>query len=165
MSTSRKESRRKRPGCLVISILGGIAGFAFLMLVFPNCDANSKQGRMARSLSRDQLAGLHRAMTKLWDKIPKEERESAHIRFGSDQIPEEFGGLDAHLVRIRDGNSIIRLQGCMDHYLDLVFYGVGEPTSRGDHSPRIVLMSGEHEIQTETLWRPDQEAPVPESGK
>ena len=51
-------SSRKKPGCLIVSILCGIAGFAFLMFVFPNCDANSKKGRMVKSLPPERFAEL-----------------------------------------------------------------------------------------------------------
>lgn len=45
----------------------------------------------------------------------------------------------------------------MDHHLDMVFYGVGEPEEHGDHSPRIVLISGEWDIKKEVLWRSSKE--------
>jgi hypothetical protein len=154
MSSSRKGDARKKPGCLVISILCGIAGFALLVFVFPSCDADSKEARMARSLSQDRLASLHHAMSELWRKSPKDAQNFPQVYFSGDRIPKEFDGLNARLVRIRDGRAIIRLQGCMDHHLDMVFSGVGEGSAYGGNPPSIVLRSGEFDMKFETLWQP-----------
>lgn len=163
--TRRGAPRARRPGCLLGSILWGIAGFLLLLIVFPNCEVTSRQARMARALSQERLAGMHLAMTKLWATIPEDERNIASVSFSGEQIPKEFGGLNARFVRIRGGHSIIRLQGCFDHHQDLIFYGVGEPTTYGDHSPRIDLHSGEHDVTVETLWRPASAGQSPETGK
>ena len=154
MPSSRRHAARKKPGCLAISILCGIAGFALLLWVFPNCDADSRQARMARALSQERLASLHHAMSELWKRSPKDAQNLPQVYFSQDQIPKEFDGLNAKVVRIRHGNAIIRLQGCMDHHLDMVFSGVGEGSAYGGNPPSIVLCSGEFDMKFETLWQP-----------
>jgi hypothetical protein len=140
-------------------------GFALLIWAFPACDADSKQARMAKSLSRERLADLHRAMAALWSGLPKEDGEVAHIEIHHSKFPAVFDGLNAAFVRIDFGTSIIRLEGCMDHHLDLVFFGVGEPNSPGDdHSPRIELWSGDYNRKIEVLWRPESVAKSPAAG-
>jgi hypothetical protein len=155
MAREAQATARRRPGCLVGSLLCGAVGFALLLLMVPDCGADSKQARMAKALSQERLASLHHAMKQLWAAIPEQERGFASMKFSGEKIPREFGGLHARWVGIHHGSSIIRLQGCFDHHLDLVFHGVGEPTGPVVEPPRIDLRSGEHAMmRTETLWRP-----------
>ena len=145
---------RKKPGCFVASIFCGITGFLFLMFVFPNCDADSKKGRMVKSLPPERLAELYAAMAKLRNALPPEERRRRWDLRG-EKIPKEFAGLNCRIVRPGSDYPLIRLQGCMDHYLDMVFFGLGEPAGARDNSPRIELWSGEHPVIEELLWKPE----------
>jgi hypothetical protein len=133
---------------LFIVVMGG---FFFLTTLLPDCSATSRQAKMARSLSEDRLAELHAVIASLVANVPEGDRFSGR-QFSGDSIPSVFMDLDPALVRVGD-DSIIRLEGCMDHHLDMRFYGVGESVEHGDHSPRIELVSGEFDLKTEVLWR------------
>ena len=150
---------------MVASILCGFAGFAFLVWVFPNCDASSKQGRMANSLPPERLAELYATRAKLRSALPADEREVRRFDLRQEQIPKEFEDLNCRVVRPGGSAPLIRLEGCMDHYLDMVFFGLGDSAARGDNSPRIELWSGEHDWIKEVLWRPEPAPTLPESGK
>jgi len=152
--SSRREADREKPGCLVASILFGIAGFAFLLFVFPNCDASSKKGRRAKSLPPERLAELYTAMAKLRNALPPEKR-NGYSDLSGEEIPEEFKDLDCRVVRPGGAYPLIRLEGCMDHHLDIVFFGLGEPVGSRDNSPRIALWSGEFEHIEDVLWKPE----------
>jgi hypothetical protein len=128
-----------------------MGGFFFLTTLLPDCSATSRQAKMARSLSEDRLAELHAVIASLVANVPEGDRFSGR-QFSGDSIPSVFMDLDPALVRVGD-DSIIRLEGCMDHHLDMRFYGVGESVEHGDHSPRIELVSGEFDLKTEVLWR------------
>jgi len=141
----------------MISILCGIAGFVFLTQVFPNCDASSKKGRMVKSLPPERLAELYTAMTKLRNALPPEDQRRRSDLAG-EMIPKEFEDLNCRIVRPGGDYPLIRLEGCMDHYLDRVFFGLGESTGSRDNLPRIELWSGEFPVMEEVLWKPE---PVP----
>jgi hypothetical protein len=169
-SSTWRRSSKDRTGCFLAALCCGLLGTGLLIFLLPDCSATSKQARMARSLSQERLGELHRAMTALWAAIPEEERDFARVHFSAGQIPKEFEGLNARLVRIRSDDSIIRLQGCMDHHLDLMFHGVGEPISQHeDPTPRITLGSGEFDRRVEVLWREEvptlreSSSPIPAS--
>lgn len=140
---------------LIALVLGG---FFALRAFFPDCSATSQQAKMARSLSESRLAELHATISTMMARIPEKER-ILRRQFSGDSIPPEFVDLRPALVRLGGlgGNPIVRLEGCMDHHLDMEFYGVGEPEEHGDHSPRIVLISGEWDIKEEVLWRSSKE--------
>jgi len=138
---------------LVSLVMGG---FFFLTTLLPDCSATSRQAKMARSLSEDRLAELHAAITSLVSNVPEEDRFSGR-QFSGDSIPSVFVDLDPALIRLGD-YPLIRLEGCMDHHLDMRFYGVGESVEHGDHSPRIELVSGEFDVKTEVLWRPTRKS-------
>ena len=159
-SSSWSRPSKDRSGCLIAALLCGFLGMGLLILLHPDCSATSKQAKMVRSLPQERLGELHRAMTALWSAIPPAERDDADMEFFEGQIPNEFDGLNAKLVRIRWGDSIIRLEGCMDHHLDLMFHGVGEPILQDeDPAPRITLVSGENNPGVEVIWR--KEVPPP----
>ena len=146
----RRTNIAARVGLLLVVVVVG--GFLWLLGSFPDCSAGSKQARMARDLPTDRLEELHQAMIDLRASIPEDERDYRE-EFWGDDIPAQFHGLDCALVRFGGDMPLIRLEGCMDHHLDMRFYGVGESTQFGDHSPRITLVSGEFDIREEVLWQ------------
>jgi hypothetical protein len=142
-----------------VVVAGIVAGFLWLITSFPDCSAGSKQARMARALSAARLQELHQAMIDLRASLPEDERDY-RTEFWGDEIPAPFKGLDCALVRCDGDTTLIRLEGCMDHHLDMRFYGVGEPVEPGD-VPRITLVSGEFDRKEELLWH----QPEPASGQ
>ena len=150
---------------MVVSTLFGVAGFVFLMFVFPDCESSSRKGRMVKSLPPERFAELYAAMAKLRNALPPDERLRRGDLSGQ-KIPREFADLNCRIVRPGSDYPLIRLQGCMDHYLDMVFFGLGEPAGSRDNSPRIELWSGEHPVIQELLWKPGSVPPAtPGSGK
>ena len=133
-----------------------VGGFVWLLSSFPDCSAGSKQARMARSLSASRLQELHQAMIALRSSLPEDERDFRQ-ELWRDDLPPVFHDLNCALVRYGGDSPLIRLEGCMDHHLDLMFYGIGESSQFGDHSPRITLVSGEFDVKEEVLWRPEDQ--------
>lgn len=142
--------KTKKTGC-IFSILVFMFLYVVFLRVFPNCTASSKQAENARMLSQEQLADLHKAMKELRESITFEHELERHDLMEED-IPELFRALlDPKLVRPGGYWPLVRLEGCFDHHLDLMFYGIGEP-NEDKVSPRIVLVSGEHDIVEEVLF-------------
>ena len=158
----RPQSRSRRTFGCFMTVLGVVVLLLVLLLwSMPDCSASSKQAKKARALSPEQFQELHRVMTELRASIPEEDRDYQNDLWG-DRIPPSLRGLDPAVVRVGGDHQVIRLEGCMDHFLDLRFYGLGEKPGvvEKDLSPRIVLVSGEFDRQEEVLWR--AEKPVAE---
>ena len=79
---------------------------------------------MARALSEQRLIELHAAMKMNMTSVPEDQRFIPR-QFSGDSIPKEFAFLKPALIRFGD-DPLIRLEGCMDHHLDMRFYGIGE---------------------------------------
>ena len=137
---------------LAVLVLGFIAWFG------TRCNAGSWKARKARSLPEERLEALYDAMKDLRSTIPADKSFSrSKYDLTGDQIPAEFQDLGCRVVRAGTDYPLIRLEGCFDHHLDLHFYGIGEPSDRGDHSPRITMASGDSDRKEELLWRPKDE--------
>ncbi|HEY1122786.1 MAG TPA: hypothetical protein VGE67_14340 [Haloferula sp.] len=98
-------------------------------------------------------------MAKLRNALPPERLDRYSDLFG-EKIPAEFKDLDCRVLRPGGAYPVIRLEGCMDHWLDMVFFGLGEPVGTHDNSSRIALWSGEFEHIEEVLWKPEPVATV-----
>lgn len=149
-------------GCFMTVLGVVVLLFVILLWLMPDCSASSKRAKKARALSPDQFRELHRVMTELRASIPEEERDFQTDLWG-DRIPPSLRGLNPAVVRVGGDHQVIRLEGCMDHFLDLRFYGIGEKPGvvEEDLSPRIVLWSGEFERREEVLWRGEKPAAEP----
>jgi hypothetical protein len=87
MAWERPGSKSFRSARGLVAVLCGIAGFAFLMWLFPNCDANSRQARMAKSLPPERLAELYAMMAEMRAALPADERELMRRDLWQEQIP------------------------------------------------------------------------------
>ncbi len=137
---------------IILVLLGVVA----LVRLSPDCSSTSRQADKARALSEDQFTKLHEAMTALVMSFPMEDRIIPHQYTGK-SIPRDFLDLSPVLIRLGD-SPLIRLEGCYDEHLDLRFFSVGEPDDVGDHSLRIVLVSGDYDMPKEILWQQKQQA-------
>lgn len=103
------------------------------------CERDSETAVYARSLSAERLSALYDySMGLEWSD------------FGGDYydqvLPEEILDLPIKLLRVKQRSVIYRLEGCMDHHLDLVVIKAGETAAQ------IELHSGEVPRIVEVLW-------------
>ncbi len=138
-----------------------VIGLFFLTCVLihvifaPRCDSGSKSVRMARALSQERLSSLYDQMKSLRREIIAEGdhiQAKEHIGFEGAAIPPEF--LDLKPRKVRPCNHIpnMMLEGCFDEFVYLKFFGIGEESDYGDHSPRIELRYA-NDAGPEILWR------------
>ena len=122
---------------------------------FTICDGTSIASIKARKLSQDRLKLLHQQMA---DLCAAQADSPTDIPLGVSEkypIPSQFSDINSVMIRPFGKAPIIRLKGCMDHHIDLVFPDLGDPATVIHPSPRIILRYGETEADQgeEVLWK------------
>lgn len=113
---------------------------------FPNCSEDAPEVAFARAMSQQRLSKLFEYNEQLLDA------DAYPTGFLDQPLPEPIADLPVKTIRSDGGKRVpelgvyYRLQGCMDHHVDLVVYD-----SRND-SPRIELWYGENPLEKEILW-------------
>jgi len=105
-----------------------------------DCEKDSETAIFARNLPKDRLGLLFQYSETLGEESSKE-----HYYDGT-PLPEEISDLPIKVLRVDKRKVLFRLEGCLDHHLDLVV------VRTGDNSPRIELRSGEVPRIKEVLW-------------
>ena len=107
------------------------------------CGESADEVSIARSLSDQRLQKLVADTGMLLQELTPDLDAD---RFYVDSSRPEFVDLDPVEVRIHGSNLLIRLRGCLDHYVDMIVVD-----SLSDN-PRVVLHWGEHDTGKEVLW-------------
>ena len=70
-------------------------------------------------------------------------------------IPSQFSDINPVMIRPFGAAPIIRLKGCMDHHIDLVFPALGAQSTAIGPPPRIILRYGGTDADRgeEVLWK------------
>ncbi|MBD5781528.1 hypothetical protein IEN85_18650 [Pelagicoccus sp. NFK12] len=135
-----------------ISVIQALLIIALTSCGDVTCDEDSEAVASARALTPERLERLYAQMAELVEKVKKEE---VYIEYSvyDDGIPEEFEDIGAISIEPVRGIPSIRLDGCFDHHIDLLFVGIGiiEPSSS---EKQILLIWGEHSTAgEEVLWK------------
>ncbi len=126
---------------LVVSFTLSLAGCDM-----STCGADAPEVRFARSLTQERLSALYESTVDLVAESP------ARIWQYGRSFPDTLADLPLKAIRMHAWGVHYRLQGCMDHWVDLVVYEGG---INGNYDPqgRIELWFGEHQEHTrEELW-------------
>lgn len=99
------------------------------------CDEQSEKVKFAKSLSQERLYSLFESIKKY-----RSEGHTHPFEKGSQHspIPKEFSDIDPLKIRVERKLPTIMLEGCFDHFVLLLFYGVEE-----EGKGKILLQWGE----------------------
>ena len=111
---------------------------------FPSCDADSPEVVYARALPPDRLRRLVDDTEELlWQDDPAFQLAE---KPGKEHLPNSFQDLEFVLLSVHFKGAHFRLQGCFDHWTDIVVV-------RNESLPHHVeLWYGEHPVVKEMLW-------------
>ncbi len=146
-------------GSLVLVVLTWPSFWGEVSSIFENasaCSRNSAAASYARSLSQHRLEKLYRDMERYSYLADGPHRGYSNYT-DWDDFPEEFQDIEAVFVRPKWG--YIRVRGCLDARVDLVFEGIGSNSGVKYPVNRIVLTIGEVEFTHEELWRAPKQGP------
>ena len=111
---------------------------------FPSCEDDSPEVAYARSLPPDRIQRLVNDTAELlWRDDPAFQLSEKPEK---ERLPSSFQDLEFVLLSVHSNRAHYRLQGCFDHWTDLVVV-------RNESSPHHVeLWYGEHPVVREILW-------------
>ena len=110
-----------------------------------DCGADNPKAQHARSLSQAQLQAIYDDAHSIVEAKYGERGCCGSIN--SNELPPEWEHLGIVVVSVHPFKVYLRMEGCMDHHLDLVIISGDDDTSR------IELWSGEGpERRKEILW-------------
>lgn len=101
-----------------LKFVNKVAVITILIFLLPacsssSCDTDSKEVAFVKSLSNLQL-------TKIFTDTKEFFLTNERMHFGG-KIPAQFTEIGVKAIRVHRGIHL-RLQGCMDHYVDLVVF-------------------------------------------
>ncbi|GAA6140159.1 hypothetical protein NBRC116583_39070 [Arenicella sp. 4NH20-0111] len=108
----------------------------------PDCGSNSDNANFLRSLPVERYERLYSYSVSLGS----ENKTHRHFDLEKNPLPKQLSDLPIKVIKVNKRHVLYRLEGCLDHHLDLVLKKTGE------NSPRIELRSEEHPRIVEVLW-------------
>jgi len=117
--------------------------FALVGCGLPDCSEGSEKANLIRSLSQERLKNLFIYSIGL----DSEQRVQDYYDLEKNPLPNQVSDLPIKLIRVNKRQVLYRLEGCLDHHLDLVVQ------KNGKNTPRIELHSEELPRVIEVLWQ------------